>query len=240
MNQIPNRMQIHTIEDFIHQPVSELVVAKPWAKQILNRYDLDFCCGGNLTLSEACLAKGLDASDVLNEIDHAQTTPENLPLRVQDWSTPFLIDFIEQNYHRYVRDAIPVLLELLDKVCLVHGVEHPELLQVKNEFGELAEELLSHMKKEEMILFPALRELDQNERANPIVMMIDRPIAAMEEEHQMAGDILKFLRVQTNRYTPPPEACPTFIFTYQKLAEFDQELVNHIHLENNVLFKRVL
>ncbi len=228
-------------QDQLHQSLSELVVSLPSARQVLDRYNLDFCCGGKQSLEEACQQQGLDPESILSEIQNTQPINGGLPLHVQNWSTGFLIDFIEQNYHRYVRESIPVLLELLDKISDVHGLERPELYNVRSEFNALAEELLSHMKKEEMILFPALREFEQNKKSNdPIVSMIDRPIAVMEEEHQLAGDILKFLRAQTNQYQVPPGACPTFTYAYQKLAEFDQELINHIHLENNVLFKRTV
>jgi regulator of cell morphogenesis and NO signaling len=233
-------MQTTITTDLIHQTLSELVVALPSAMQVFTKYDLDYCCGGKDTLELACLQKGLNPQEILTEIENTTERKGSIPLHVQDWSTGFLIDFIVENYHRYVRNSIPVLNELLVKVCSVHAEENPALLSIQTEFKGLADELLSHMQKEELILFPALREHEEThgQSTNPLISMIKQPIAVMEDEHQIAGDYLKVIRNLSNHYTPPADACPTFQLTYQKLAEFDQELINHIHLENNVLFKR--
>lgn len=227
------------MSDQVQQPLSDLVTAMPAAMQVFNKYDLDFCCDGKQTLWEACREKGLIPENILNEIESASIPKDSFPLHVQEWSTGFLIDFIIQNYHSYVRDSIPMLQELLEKVCAVHAMEYPFLLSVQIEFEELASELLTHMKKEEFVLFPALREREDDEAHDSWANIIQQPIQAMEDEHQMAGDYLKFIRSLTNNYIPPADACPTFAMLYRKLAEFDQELINQIHLENNVLFKRV-
>lgn len=234
-------MQTTIAPDAIHQTLGELVVSMPAAKQIFSKYDLDYCCGGKRSLEEACLQKGLQPLEILSEINNTSSGTGNFPLRVQGWSTGFLIDFIVENYHHYIRQSAPEILQLVEKVCLAHAEGHPYLLKVREAFTELSEELMSHMQKEELILFPALRDREEEgtESFNPIVSMIHHPIAAMEDEHEMAGNYLKTIRTLTNNYAPPLDACPTFILTYQKLSEFDVELINHIHLENNVLFKRV-
>lgn len=232
-------MQTTVITDFTRHPLSELVIELPSAIHVFNKYNLDFCCGGKQSLEEACLQKGLQPQQVLSEIETSSAMGGNFPLHVSDWSTSLLIDFIIENYHTYVRNSIPVVTELVERICLVHGTDYPFLIQVKEDFEALAEELLTHMHKEEVILFPALRELSEDNFDNPIAKVIDRPVMAMEEEHELAGNYLKALRSLTNQYTPPAHACTTFRLAYQKLREFDHELINHIHLENNVLFKRV-
>ncbi len=234
-------MQTTIVPDAIHQSLGELVVSMPAAKQVFSKYDLDYCCGGNRSLEEACIQKGLQPLEILSEISKDTSVTGNFPLHVQSWSTGFLIDFIVENYHRYIRQSSPEILPLLEKVCLVHAEEYPYLLKVREAFAELSDELMSHMQKEELILFPALRDREEEGDAsmNPMVSMIHHPVAAMEDEHEMAGNYLKTIRTLTNDYTAPADACPTFLLTYQKLSEFDVELINHIHLENNVLFKRV-
>lgn len=151
-----------------------------------------------------------------------------------------LIDFIIQNHHSYVTSAIPEIQALLDKVCVAHSNDRFELLTVREDFLDLAEELTSHMKKEEFVLFPAIKRLEsQTHDDHPLASAIQTPISAMEHEHTVAGDLIKHIRLNTNNYTPPDFACPTFRITYKKLQEFDQDLMRHIHLENNILFERM-
>jgi regulator of cell morphogenesis and NO signaling len=147
-----------------------------------------------------------------------------------------------QHHHEYVREAIPSIRALLDKVCNVHADTNPELLTVRAEFEALAEELIGHMPKEEQILFPAIKRIEGQPIA-PVESSIspaalDMPIMVMEEEHDRAGTLIKSIRERTNHYTPPDYACPTFQLTYTMLQEFDNDLLQHIHLENNILFPR--
>lgn len=233
-------MEVLTASDLIHQRLSDIVIRHPSARTVFEKYNLDYCCGGNTPLTVACADLGIDTETILREIENAPETTDTFPLRYREWTTSLLIDFIEQNYHQYVRHAIPPLHELLDKVAAVHGEEHPELISVKDEFDVLSDDLLNHMKKEEIVLFPALRELEQSggQTDNPIANMIEHPIAAMQHEHDVAGDLLKSIREYSHHYEVPTDGCVTYRLAYQKLAEFDRELVNHIHLENNVLFKK--
>ena len=151
-----------------------------------------------------------------------------------------LVDFIIQNHHSYVTSAIPEIKALLDKVCAAHGNDNPELLAVREDFLELAEELISHMKKEEFVLFPAIKRLDaQTHDDHPLAGAIQTPISAMEHEHVLAGDLIKHIRSLTSNYIPPDFACPTYRITLTKLQQFDNDLMRHIHLENNILFERM-
>jgi regulator of cell morphogenesis and NO signaling len=151
-----------------------------------------------------------------------------------------LVDFIIQNHHSYVTDAIPELKALLDKVCAAHGNDSLELLNIREDFQDLAEELSSHMQKEEFVLFPAIKRLESQHHADhPLAGAIQSPIAAMEHEHTLAGDLIKHIRTLSNNYTPPDFACPTYRIAYKKLQEFDNDLMRHIHLENNILFQRM-
>jgi regulator of cell morphogenesis and NO signaling len=161
-------------------------------------------------------------------------------LRPETWSSSFLVDFIVQNHHRFVRNAIPELQPFLDRVCEAHGNDCPELLHIREHFNDLADELTSHMEKEELVLFPAIKRLEaHNNEDHPLAATIQAPVGAMEHEHMIAGDLIKNIRALSNNYTPPEFACPTFKITFKKLQEFDNDLMKHIHLENNILFERI-
>lgn len=219
--------------------VADLAVSHPGALAVFTKYNIDYCCGGQRSLEDACMRIGLDPEKIKQEI--AESTAGNQQfLRPDKWTSSFLVDYIVNNHHSYVREAIPQLEILLDKVCSAHGADSHELLQIRDYFLELAAELTDHMNKEEIVLFPALKRLEANDVAeNPLHTMVMAPIAAMEHEHDSAGNLIKGIRQLSGNYTPPEFACPTFRATYKRLQEFDNDLMNHIHLENNILFKRV-
>ncbi|MBL7858002.1 MAG: iron-sulfur cluster repair di-iron protein [Cyclobacteriaceae bacterium] len=218
--------------------VADLVLRYPAALQVLKKHHIDFCCGGQHSLEDACAAAGINPDEIFEAIQTSKPE-ENEVFRVKDWSSSFLADFIVQNHHTYVRNTIPEIQELLDKVCSLHGGDAPELLMIREDFNTLAAELLSHMDKEENILFPAIKHLDTFHNGQALIGNIDAPIAVMEHEHESAGDLIKAIRKLSNNFTPPAYACPTFLLTYQRLEEFEADLMTHIHLENNVLFKRL-
>ncbi len=220
--------------------VAQLAVAYPSALSIFEKYNIDYCCGGHRSLEEACLRIGLNPLKVKQEIDQAKGGEVSLAFRPERWSSSLLIDFIVQNHHNYVEEAIPEIKALLDKVCAAHGNDNIELLSIRQDFLDLAEELTSHMKKEEFVLFPAIKRLESQTHADhPLAGAIQSPISAMEHEHDLAGDLIKQIRILSQNYTPPDFACPTFQITYKKLHEFDNDLTRHIHLENNILFDRM-
>lgn len=217
--------------------VAQLAIAQPRALSVFTKYNIDYCCGGHRSLEEACHRIGLDVDKILEEIH--QTSPVNSIqiLKPENWNPGFLVDFIIQNHHTFVRKAIPELDTLLIKVCDRHGNDCLELLKIRECFLEVAEELTSHMEKEEAILFPAIKKLaSQNLGNNPEKTILRQAIDAMEYEHQRVGDLIKQIRAFSNTYTPPDFACPTFQVMYRKLQEFDNDLMQHIHLENNILF----
>lgn len=220
--------------------VAQLAIAHPAAAAIFEKYNIDYCCGGHRTLEEACERMGLDPAEVEQEIRNSKIEDVGHVLRTDSWSASLLVDFIVQNHHAYVNDAIPLIKALLEKVCSVHGNDSLELLTIREDFLDLADELTSHMQKEEFVLFPAIKRLESQSLVDhPLVHAIQSPISAMEHEHTIAGDLVKHIRALSNNYTPPSFACPTFRTTYERLREFDNDLMRHIHLENNVLFERM-
>ena len=166
----------------------------------------------------------------MNEIRRTSVAFSTPAFRFDTWTTPLLIEFIVQHHHAYVKNTIPVLEGLLEKLVGRHAQKHPELIEIQTICTSLFAELCSHMEKEEKVLFPNIG----NPAFNPVM-----PIQVMEHEHDNAGELIKKIRTLTNHYTPPPEACATWRTTWQRLQEFDNDLMQHIHLENNILFPRI-
>ena len=231
--------------DMANATVADVAMTFPNALEILNRYNLDYCCGGKKPFVEVCEKDGLDAESIWREVQLTTTNRgADNRMRFDTWDPPLLIDFIVEHHHKYVRESIPMIQELLDKVCEVHREDSPFLLAVRDRFARLAEELLDHLPKEEEILFPAARRLF-NARASSgdqgvMPLPLDAPITVMEHEHEEAGRLIKGIRALTDNYTPPGFACPTYKITYVMLNQFDKDLMQHIHLENNILFPKII
>jgi regulator of cell morphogenesis and NO signaling len=223
--------------------MSEVVLTFPGALEIVKKYNLDFCCGGKKPFSEVCTKAGADPDLVWREIMEARSNRRtDSALNFASWDVPKLIDFILEHHHTYVRSSIPQIKQLLEKVCSVHGEDSPNLFSVSEDFDDLADELMAHMPKEEEFLFPAMKRIFDPNRDYQNVSLaqadLEMPIEVMEHEHDRAGDLIKSIRALTHGYTPPSYACPTFKMTYVMLNQFDDDLMQHIHIENNVLFPK--
>lgn len=211
------------------------------AGAILDRYRLDYCCGGARTLAEGCLERGLDVERVLSELEAldpaARDAPEQDPVA--------LIDYIVSTHHGYVRDAIPAIQSHLAKVAAAHGARHQELPFVEAKFSQVAAELSLHMVKEERVLFPYVRALAEamaHGTPPPPDMFgtVQNPIRMMEIEHQEAGDGIDVIRELTHGYETPADACATYALVLGELEAFEKDLHVHVHLENNVLFPKAV
>lgn len=222
------------------------IVAQDWRKaEILKKYGIDFCCGGKRTVREACSKKGIDFAKVNHELKEVENDSKDTGHNFNLWELDFLIDFIVNNHHAYVSKSIPFLYELGNKVSAVHGSQHPELIQINQHLQSMLQELSLHMRKEEVILFPYIKSLVNASRNNisPEAApfgSIGNPIHQMEEEHTNAGDAFVDIKRLSNHYTVPEDACNSYRILYAKLAEFEQDLQQHIHLENNILFPKAL
>lgn len=220
--------------------VAEIAVSYPEAIEVFKRFDIDYCCGGNISLKEACDRIDLEPAKILDSITRLVPGSVATAFRIQDWTCSLIVDYIVQNHHSYVRNVIPEIRLLLSKVVKSHGQDQVELVAIQDEFNALADELLHHMHKEEFILFPAIKRLESGiQQADPLAVTIQAPLISMEHEHESAGKIIKSIRLRSKNYTAPDYSCPTFKVLYKKLEEFEQDLLTHIHLENNVLFQRV-
>jgi len=210
---------------------------------VFKGHGIDFCCGGGTTLEVACQERGLSVSDIQIELEVAEEGREGDPIKPDTWDLGVLVDYIESHHHTYVRESIPMLQEFTQKVARVHGVANPEVVSIAEIFEAVAVELQQHMIKEESILFPFVKEMDNVERGEesltlPMFGTVKNPIRMMEHEHDSAGSAMRRIRKLSNDYTPPEHACNTYRVVYAKLEEFEDDLHRHIHLENNILFPR--
>ncbi len=227
--------------------VRELVLENPAATRVFEKLGIDYCCGGNQSLEEACRAANLSVEQVLVSLASVEQTPDAAQEN-RDWQTePLanLIAHIKNTHHKYTREEIVRFVPVLGKVCSVHGKNHPELLRIGGTFAGLAQELTTHMMKEEMVLFPYIVRMEeaviQHEPVLPAPFgSVQNPVAMMEHEHDSAGNALRVMRQESGGYVAPPDACISFQTLYKALADFEADLHQHIHLENNILFPRAI
>jgi len=221
-----------------NKTVAEIVAENIKTAHIFKKFGIDFCCGGGTTIEKACQKKNLDYSQIKEELLNVDEAPK--AYNYNSWNLDFLIDHIINVHHSYVKESIPLILQYSNRVAEVHGHHYKEVIEINKLFIEVANELSLHLKKEESILFPYIKTLLSNKNEGkslniPPFGNINNPIAMMEYEHESAGDIFKEIARLTNNYTPPQEACNTFRALYSKLDEFEKDLHQHIHLENNIL-----
>lgn len=208
---------------------------------VFSKHKIDFCCNGNRSIEEACEKKGIDSDLLKEELENVLNTSTGQSIDYKSWPLDLLVEYIEKKHHRYVEEKIPVLRQFLDKLCRVHGERHPELFKINELFTASAGELASHMKKEELILFPFVKKmvkatLEQGSVQSPQFGTVENPIAMMMHEHDTEGERFRQIAELTNNYNPPADACNTYKVTYAMLDEFEKDLHLHIHLENNILF----
>ncbi len=221
--------------------VGELVADRPSRSRVFQKLGIDFCCGGKKPLAVACQEKNLDADTILDLIlsseqeGEATVNPSTLNLTE-------LCDHIEQTHHAYLREELPRLGQMAYRVANAHGQNHTWTIALNNTFVNFANELFSHMQKEEQILFPVIRRLEAGE-ANAFGHCggsVSNPIAVMEAEHDNAGNALEQFHSLSSGYTAPEGACNTFRALLDGLRELEVDMHQHVHKENNILFPKAI
>lgn len=225
--------------------VSQIALSDPGARQVLEEAGIDYCCGGAKSLGDACLQAHVRPEEILERLTQNRqlAAPDETEWTQADLSE--LTRHIRERHHSYVRNAIPRVRALLVKVRAKHMEKHPEVEEVVWFFEEVAKEMLMHMQKEEQILFPYIDNLARAARAEtsvetPFFQTVTNPIYMMMREHDSAGELMRKIRLATNNYSAPADACTTFRATYQDLRQFEEDLHLHVHLENNILFPRAV
>ncbi|WP_076415941.1 iron-sulfur cluster repair di-iron protein [Shewanella sp. UCD-KL12] len=227
------------VTDLSQQRVGQLVADDFRAAHIFSQFNIDFCCGGGRALSAACEKAGANLAEVkaallaCSAVGQKEDSLKQLPVDK-------LIDYIEDTHHTYVREKAPLLVEYSQKMVRAHGEHYEEIKPLAGWIRALVEDLVPHLMKEERILFPSIRAMAAGEQVNSCFGHIGNPINAMEHEHNDAGLVLEKIRELTNNYQAPEHACTTWRVCYASLAEFEADLMQHIHIENNILFAKAL
>lgn len=231
---------------FTENTLARLITRKPAVAAVFEKYDIDYCCHGNMTLKEAC------GSDLLKLRSLEHDLQEVLYYDIRhagfDYNTmtaPQLIEHIVNKHHRYVKETMPEITAHLLKVSSKHGERHPELHEIFKEFAILSDAFGQHMYKEEHVLFPRIVEIAEAADKKKLIPEHEKsyliaPIHVMQSEHEEAGTIMHKIRNLTDHFTPPEDACTTYRLVYNELNEFELDLHRHVHLENNILFPKAL
>lgn len=227
--------------------VRDVAINSPQATRVLEKLKIDYCCGGDRQLGEACATAGVGLAtleQMLKESDNANAV-ESAAIDFQNLSLTDLIAYILNTHHAFTKTEMSRLEALTTKVVGAHGENHSELLAVKTLLRQLFDDLTQHMFKEEQILFPFVVELENSLRQNrraPFAPFgtVDNPIRMMMVEHDTAGEILRELRKLTSDYAVPADGCMSYQTLYQALEGFERDLHQHIHLENNILFPKAV
>lgn len=232
---------METLQKDSQKQIGQFVADDFRTAAIFSNYGIDFCCKGNRTIEEVCEKNNIDPNELLGKLLEVKLQISDQTIDYKSWPLDLLVDYIEKKHHRYVEEKIPVLIQFLDKLCKVHGERHPELFEINELFIGCAGALASHMKKEELILFPFIKKmvkatLDEQPVAAPQFGTVNNPITMMMQEHDNEGERFRQIAKLTNNYTPPADGCNTYNVTFAMLEEFENDLHLHIHLENNILF----
>ncbi len=222
------------------ETMGELAVKDLRKAEIFKKYGLDFCCGGKKTVKEACAEKGLDVTQVEQELQKTDKAPVTRGVPYDDWNLDFLADYIVNTHHSYVKKNLPDISTFAKKIMEVHGERHPELIEVNELVQAVAKDLTEHMVDEETILFPYVKELVKADKNTVLSKEKIGTIAEMEAEHDAVGRMMERLREVTRNYTLPANACASYTLIFKLLQEFEDDLHLHIHLENNILFPKMI
>ena len=225
--------------------VSEVVKLNFKTATIFQANNIDYCCGGDKPISDACKEAGVGADQLIKQLETlvAQKDPDSE--YINNLSLKELTEYIVKRHHAYVHESIPILKKNLEKICEVHGEHHPELFAIKNLFYDSAGVLIMHMPKEELMLFPYIQRLESvNGHNAPLPNSpfgsVSNPIQMMMIEHQAEGDRFEQISKLSKNYQPPEDACSTYVVTLKQLMDFENDLHRHIHLENNILFPKAI
>ena len=231
------------MEALDNRSVRELASAAPGAARVFEKFGIDYCCGGERSLAQACSAAKVNLREVAEALGKPQTQKDD-----RDWQKATLAELITHivaKHHQFVRQEIQRLLPLTAKVTGVHGKNHPELEKIQSSFHALSEELTAHLMKEERMLFPYIEQLELaansgNRHAASPFGTVKNPVRMMMMEHDSAGELLRKMRQVSRDFALPQDACMSFQMLYRALEEFEADLHQHIHLENNILFPRAV
>lgn len=225
--------------------VRDIAIEQPASIRVFEKYGIDYCYGGRRPLAQVCAERSLPINDVLAAIENAAAQQKPAGPDWMSFQLGAICDHIVRTHHAYIRSELPRLHSLAEKVVARHGDDCPELPQIQQLIDAVGNDLISHLAKEEMMLFPYITNLERNFSAcGPNSFgcsgSVRNPIRVMMAEHDVAGEILAQIRKLSSDYKLPEGACPTYRTFYLSLEEFEKDLHQHVHLENNILFPRAI
>lgn len=226
-----------------HKTIGEIVADDYRTAKVFEEHGIDFCCGGKIALSTICHDKGLELAAIEQELAAVKAVSLDRSLNYSAWELPFLMDFIVNTHHAYLHENMGQIAGYARKIAGVHGSNHPEVLEIAEIFSKIVTDLADHLRYEEEVFFPAIKRCDTagKSHAVPDTMDLESIRAGLEklqQEHEEVGDAIHRIRHLAKDYEIPGDACNTFMLTYQKLKEFEDDLHKHVHLENNILFPK--
>lgn len=223
--------------------IGDIVAENYHAAGVFREFGIDFCCGGGRELREVCKKRGIKLQAVTQRLEHLPWEVQTSDHNYNEWDAGFLIDYIINTHHRYVRKKTDEISAYAAKVARVHGENHPENIEIFKKFSQLGSELIKHLESEENSVFPLIKKLSQHSDNGETPDQNDldtfkHELGNMVSDHDEAGKLIAEIRGLSNNFTPPADACTTYRILYQNLADFEKDLHKHVHLENNILFRK--
>lgn len=233
-------MQISIIEN---KSVGEIVAGDYRTATVFEKHGIDFCCGGQIPLATACTEKGIDIAVVTGELAAIQSQPPERSQNYSSWTLSFLAEYIVNTHHLWLKENDPQIVASCRKIADVHGALHPEVIRIATIFNRIAADMEAHLEREEGVFFPAIKRVEAARISGDTPTEKDREtirhsLVKLRSEHEEIGDAVHEIRDLSNGYEIPDDVCNTFMVTYQKLKEFEDDLHKHVHLENNILFPK--
>ena len=219
--------------------IAEIVTEDIRTAEVFKKVGIDFCCGGNQNLEEACTELNINLDELESSLDNVEKNSTDSAHNYKNWNVDFLCDYIVNTHHKTVLRLLPQIVAYTQKIAEVHGASHPELLEIEDLFAQINTELLQHLDHEETVLFPAIKEQlkENNETAKATIVS---EITRMKDEHEFAGGAMDHINKISQNYAVPEDGCNTYRVAYKLLEEFEDDLHVHVHLENNILYPKAL
>jgi regulator of cell morphogenesis and NO signaling len=223
--------------------IGEIVAADYRTAKVFENHGIDFCCGGNVALAATCTEKGLDLAAISRELEAVKSGPVERSQNYASWELPFLADYIINAHHTYLKENTGQIAAYAQKIAGVHGARHPEVIEIATIFDKIAVDMAAHLREEEEVFFPAIKRAYATRKAGAAaeakdIETIQTSLTTLSQEHEGIGEAVHTIRHLAKAYAIPGDVCNTFVVTYQKLKEFEDDLHKHVHLENNILFPK--
>ena len=219
--------------------IGDIVTQDFRAAEVFKKAGIDFCCGGSQSLEAACRDKKLDVAEIESELEKLENSEPGSSHKFNEWKLDFLCDYIVNTHHQTVMNLLPELTFYTQKIAEVHGDNHPELPEIANLFAQVDTELRQHLRNEEEVLFPSIREVLKTNSAESKATIISE-ITRMTGEHEFAGGAMDKINELSHHYAVPEDGCNTYRVAYKLLEQFEDDLHIHVHLENNILYPKAM